>query len=71
MTIIDSIKTSMFVPIHSAGIPFIAIFAILTFIIGWIWSPLYFFGLVLTLWCVYFFRNPIRVTSVLTGVNKL
>ena len=28
MTIIDSIKTSMLVPIHPAGIPFIAIFVI-------------------------------------------
>ena len=70
MTIIDSIKTSMLVPIHPAGIPFIAIFAILTFIIGWFWSPLYFFGLVLTLWCVYFFRNPVRVTPILSGTNK-
>jgi len=70
MTIIDSIKTSMLVPIHSAGIPFIAIFAILTVIMGWFWSPLYFFGLVLTLWCVYFFRNPVRVTPILSGTNK-
>ncbi|MDC0544082.1 phosphatidylserine decarboxylase [Alphaproteobacteria bacterium] len=70
MTIIDSIKTSMLVPIHSAGLPFIAIFAILTVIMGWFWSPLYFFGLVLTLWCIYFFRNPIRVTPILSGTNK-
>ncbi|MDC3273507.1 phosphatidylserine decarboxylase [Alphaproteobacteria bacterium] len=70
MTIIDSIKTSMLVPIHSAGIPFIAIFAILTVIMGWFWSPLYFFGLVLTLWCIYFFRNPVRVTPILSGTNK-
>ncbi|MDB2696613.1 phosphatidylserine decarboxylase [Alphaproteobacteria bacterium] len=70
MTIIDSIKTSMLVPIHYAGIPFIAIFAILTVIMGWFWSPLYFFGLVLTLWCIYFFRNPIRVTPILSGTNK-
>ena len=70
MTIIDSIKTSMLVPIHSAGIPFIAIFAILTLIIGWFWSPLYFFGLVLTLWCIYFFRNPVRITPILSGTNK-
>jgi phosphatidylserine decarboxylase len=70
MTIIDSIKTSMLVPIHSAGIPFIAIFAILTVIMGWFWSPLYFFGLVLTLWCIYFFRNPVRVTPKLSGTNK-
>ena len=70
MTIIDSIKSSMLVPIHSAGIPFIALFAILTIVIGWFWSPLYFFGLVLTLWCVYFFRNPNRKTPLLSGVNK-
>ena len=70
MTIIDSIKTSMLVPIHSAGIPFIAIFVILTVIMGWFWSPLYFFGLVLTLWCIYFFRNPVRVTPILSGTNK-
>jgi phosphatidylserine decarboxylase len=70
MTIIDSIKTSMLVPIHSAGIPFIAIFVILTVIMGWFWSPLYFFGLVLTLWCIYFFRNPVRITPVLSGTNK-
>ena len=70
MTIIDSIKTSMLVPIHSAGIPFIAIFVILTVIMGWFWSPLYFFGLVLTLWRIYFFRNPVRVTPILSGTNK-
>ena len=70
MTIIDSIKTSMLVPIHSAGIPFIAIFVILTVIMGWFWSPLYFFGLVLTFWCIYFFRNPVRVTPILSGTNK-
>ena len=70
MTIIDSIKISMLVPIHAAGTPFIALFAILTIIIGWLWSPLYFLGLVLTLWCIYFFRNPNRVTPVLSGTNK-
>ena len=70
MTIIDSIKTSMLVPIHPAGIPFIAIFAILTMIIGWFWSPLYFVGLVLTFWCIYFFRNPYRTTPILSGSNK-
>ena len=69
MTIIDSIKTSVLVPIHPAGTPFIAIFVILTLVLGWLWSPLYFFGLVLTLWCVYFFRNPNRITPILSGVN--
>ena len=70
MTIFDSIKSSVFVPIHPAGTPFIAIFAILTIFIGWLWPPLYFLGLILTVWCIYFFRNPNRVTPTLSGVNK-
>ena len=70
MTIIDSIKTSVLVPIHPAGTPFILIFIVLTVLIGWLWSPLYFIGFVLTIWCVYFFRNPNRITPLLSGVNK-
>ena len=70
MTIFDSIKSSVFVPIHPAGTPFIAIFAILTIFIGWLWAPLYFLGLILTVWCIYFFRNPNRVTPTLSGANK-
>ena len=70
MNIIDSIKTSIITPIHPAGIPFIAIFFVFTIIIGWLWSPLFFMGLVLTVWCVYFFRNPERFTPVLSGANK-
>ena len=69
MNIIHSIKTSVLTPIHSAGIPFIALFFILTIIIGWLWSPLYFIGIILTLWCIYFFRNPPRVTPILSGSN--
>ena len=70
MNILDSIKTSVLTPIHPAGIPFIAIFLILAIIIGWIWSPLYYVGFTLTLWCVYFFRNPYRTTPILSGSNK-
>ena len=70
MNILDSIKASIFTPIHPAGIPFIAIFFILTVIIGWLWAPLYFVGIILTVWCIYFFRNPSRVTPVLSGSNK-
>ena len=70
MNIVDSIRDSIFTPIHPAGIPFIAIFFILTVIVGWFWSPLYFVGIILTAWCVYFFRNPSRITPVLSGANK-
>ena len=70
MNIIDSIKTSILTPIHPAGFPFIALFFILTIIIGWFWTPLYYIGFTLTLWCVYFFRNPSRTTPMLSGTNK-
>ena len=70
MNIIDSIKTSVFIPIHPAGMPFIALFLILTIIIGWIWNPLYYLGFTLTIWCIYFFRNPSRTTPILSGSNK-
>ena len=70
MNILDSIKTSILTPIHPAGIPFIAIFFILAIIIGLIWSPLYYVGFTLTLWCIYFFRNPYRTTPILSGSNK-
>ena len=69
MNIIDSIKTSILTPIHPAGIPFISLFFILTIIMSWFWSPLSFIGIILTLWCIYFFRNPPRVTPILSGSN--
>ena len=70
MNILDSIKTSLLTPIHPAGIPFITLFLILTIIIGWFWTPLYYVGFTLTLWCIYFFRNPSRTTPTLSGTNK-
>ena len=69
MNILDSIKTSILTPIHPAGIPFIALFFILTIIMGWFWNPLNFIGIILTFWCIYFFRNPPRVTPILSGSN--
>ena len=61
MSILDSIKKSIFVPIHPSGLPFIIIFGLITLIIGWIWLPLLFIGVTLTVWCIYFFRNPERI----------
>ena len=60
MSIIDSVKSSFFVPIHPAGMPFIIIFCLITVVIGWLWSPLFFVGFIITVWCIYFFRNPER-----------
>ena len=50
------------VPINRAGYPFIAIFAVIMIVLYLWWEPLGFVGLVLTAWCVYFFRDPDRVT---------
>jgi phosphatidylserine decarboxylase len=40
----------------------LAIFAAVTVILWWIAEPLGFVGLLLTLWCAYFFRDPDRIT---------
>lgn len=49
-------------PIHRAGWPFVAAFAVATFILSLFSHFLGALGVVLTLWCMYFFRNPERVT---------
>lgn len=56
------------VPINKAGWPFIVIFAVLGAGMTWLYPPLAFAGLVLTLWCVYFFRDPDRYTPVRSGL---
>tara|TARA_B100000676_G_scaffold174026_1_gene170810 strand:- start:881 stop:1576 length:696 start_codon:yes stop_codon:yes gene_type:complete len=56
------------VPIHSAGWPFIAIFASLTVVGGLIWSPIFLLGGILTAWCTYFFRDPVRTTPTRLGL---
>jgi len=61
MNVIDSIRRQI-VPIHPEGYLFIAIFAVVTVILFAIYAPLGWIGLALTLWCVYFFRDPPRLT---------
>ena len=68
MHIVKTIRESIMTPIHSAGYPFIVIFAILGIILTMIWGHFFFPGLLLTLWCVYFFRNPVRVTPERAGL---
>jgi len=59
---------SVLTPIHREGWRFIAIFAIVTAVLWYIALPLGLVGLVLTLWCVYFFRDPSRVTPTRSGL---
>jgi phosphatidylserine decarboxylase len=67
MSIVASIR-QQFVPISSEGYPFIGAFAFSSLILFWLWTPLGWLGAVLTLWCVYFFRDPPRVTPVRDGI---
>lgn len=57
----ETIKQTMATPTHKAGWPFIIGFAIVSVLLGMLSSILGFIGLVLTLWCLYFFRDPIRM----------
>lgn len=63
MSLVDSIRSTL-VPIRREGYPFIAAFAGATLVLTLVWQPLFWIGLILTLWCVYFFRDPERVTPV-------
>jgi len=60
MSLIDTIKHS-FVPIHREGHRFIVAFLAVSVILGFLWEPLFWVGLLLTAWCIYFFRDPERM----------
>jgi len=63
-----SLLDNVLVPIAREGWPFIAIFGLVSLILYFVYAPLGWIGLVLTLWCVYFFRNPNRVTPEREGL---
>lgn len=62
------ILQTVLVPVHPAGKPFIAIFAAVTLGLFLMSESLGWIGVILTLWCVYFFRNPDRVTPTRPGL---
>ena len=61
MSVLKSVRESL-APIHPEGYIFLAGFIVATLFLGWLWSPLGWLGLIATLWCAYFFRDPSRVT---------
>ncbi|MEA2871196.1 MAG: phosphatidylserine decarboxylase [Hyphomicrobiales bacterium] len=63
MSIVNSIRSQL-APIHPEGYPFIGAFALASLVLFWLWTPLGWLGTVLTLWCAYFFRDPVRVTPI-------
>ena len=64
MNIYKAITEELLVPVHPAGWPFIFIFVAASVLLSVLWSPFVLPGTLLCLWCVYFFRNPVRTTPV-------
>ena len=67
MSVIKSIRAQL-APIHPEGYTFVGAFAFLSLVLFWVWSPLGWIGTVITVWCAYFFRDPVRVTPVREGI---
>lgn len=67
MSVATSIRQQL-TPIHPEGYPFIGGFAVASLVLFWLWPPLGWLGVIATVWCVYFFRDPPRVTPVREGI---
>jgi phosphatidylserine decarboxylase len=65
---ISGLLDQVLVPIHRAGWPFVAAFFAVSIILGFLWQPLFWLGLLATAWCIFFFRDPPRVVPVRPGL---
>lgn len=63
----DALKLVTF-PIHKEGYKFILIFAIVALFLALLSSNLGLIGLIATLWCIFFFRDPERFIPLEEGV---
>ena len=65
----DTNQLKSYLPqINSAGYPFIALFFFVSLLLSLFSDFLGWIGFVLSLWCVYFFRDPNRVTPDLKNI---
>lgn len=55
-------------PMHPEGWRFVGISAAATLVLFLLWAPLGWIGLGLTVWCYYFFRDPVRVIPLREGL---
>jgi phosphatidylserine decarboxylase len=55
-------------PLHPDGLKFVAAGAVATVLLFLLWRPAGWLALIATLWMVYFFRDPWRVTPVRAGL---
>lgn len=60
-------KTVTF-PVHPAGWPFILAFVVVTLLLFMVSDVLGIFGSILSFWCVFFFRNPVREVPTKAGL---
>jgi phosphatidylserine decarboxylase len=67
MSVLDSVRRQL-TPIHPAGYWIIVPFFVAALVLAWLWSPLGWIGAIATAWCVYFFRDPPRVTPLREGL---
>ena len=57
-----------FLSFHPAGWPFMALAAGITALLFFVSETVFFFGIIITAWCFYFFRDPARVTPTRPGL---
>ena len=67
MSVLASIRSQL-APVHREGLPFIGVFAVVSLLLFWLWPLLGWLGALATLWCIYFFRDPARVTPIRDGI---
>jgi len=65
---VSDILSAVVRPVHREGYPFLAAFVAATVILFWLWQPLGWIGVVLTIWCYYFFRDPVRMVPDRAGL---
>lgn len=56
------------VPMHPEGRKFVTIFAVITALLWLVWGPLFWLGVGMTVWCYYFFRDPVRSVAQKSGL---
>ncbi len=61
-------RDTFLLPMHPEGWKFVPVFAGVTLVLFWLWQPLGWLGLGLTVWCYYFFRDPKRAVPANKGL---
>lgn len=68
MSLLQTIKNTMFVKPHPAGYPFIGGALLASILLMLLWEPLGIAGLLLAVFIYYFFRDPVRMVPQRAGL---